>query len=105
MEEPNQADRAVDAEGARAAESNGHCGPRFALVPWALAGDHLLAGRYRDNTLVALDLHCRIQCGSAAANTLEKLPSAGTLHDKRLKQFRIVRFASASFRLSFTRDR
>ena len=36
---------------------------------------------------------------------LEKLLRAGTLHEKRLKQLRIVRLASASCRLSFSSDR
>src|SRR6266581_1383001 len=61
--------------------------------------------RNGDNTLIAVDLHYRLQSSGAAANTREKLLRAGTLHEKRLKQFRIVRLGSASFRLSFTRDR
>ena len=61
--------------------------------------------RNRDNASIAVDFHRRVQCSGAAANTLEKLLRAGTLHEKRLKQLRIVWLASASYRLSFTRDR
>src|SRR5579864_7324553 len=67
---------------------------------------HSFTGRWnRDHTFIAVDLHRRVQCSRAAANTLEKLPRAGTLHEKRLKQFGIVRLVGASFRLSFTGDR
>src|SRR5258705_7829549 len=38
-------------------------------------------------------------------DTLEKLLRAGALHEKRLKQLRIVRLASSPCRLSLTGDR
>src|SRR6266571_6224989 len=61
--------------------------------------------RNRDDTSIAVDRHRRVQCSGATANTLEKLLRAGTLHEKRLKQLRIVWLVSASYRLSFTGDR
>src|SRR5207249_5500858 len=60
--------------------------------------------RNRDNTFIAIDFHRGVQCSGAAANTLEKLLRVGTLHEKRLKQLRIVWLAGASYRLSFTGD-
>ena len=73
-----------------------------ATMDWRI---HLLAGWNRDDTSIAVDRHRRVQCSGATANTLEKLLRAGTLHEKRLKQLRIVWLVSASYRLSFTGDR